>query len=204
MQSETFGELIWRLRKARGLESRDLALTLRCDVDTLSAIENNEQPAPEVWLQPLAQALGGDLRTLTIKYYSERVYYLLKGKDCALEALDIAKMRLERAVNGALEPLGKSQLLDRVQDYLIEQPIDQAWLFGSFARNEESYDSDLDLLVRFSRKHTLDLLDYIGIKQDLEALTGRRVDLVEEGYLLPAARAKIEAEKILIYERKTG
>ena len=93
---------------------------------------------------------------------------------------------------------------DEIIGYLNKKPIEKAWLFGSFARNEESFDSDIDLLVRFVKPNKVDLFDYVGLRQDLEDLTGRQIDLVEEGFVLPNAKIQIDQEKVLIYERKAG
>ena len=94
----------------------------------------------------------------------------------------------------------RKKLVKKIKKYLSSQPIDKAWIFGSFAREEESYDSDIDLLIRFKRPHKIDLFEYVGIRQDLEDITGRQIDLVEEGQELPKIRELIEQEKRLIYE----
>ncbi len=49
-------------------------------------------------------------------------------------------------------------------------------VFGSFARGEAGDASDLDMLVDFHPDCSL--YDRIGLKQDLEDLLGRRVDVV--------------------------
>jgi len=49
-------------------------------------------------------------------------------------------------------------------------------VFGSFARGSVEKESDIDLLVSFEDKY--DLFDIIGLKQDLEELLGRKVDLL--------------------------
>jgi uncharacterized protein len=57
-------------------------------------------------------------------------------------------------------------------------------LFGSAARNDfDPEHSDVDFLVEFDREHpeTLSLATYFGLKEALEALLGRPVDLVEPG-----------------------
>jgi uncharacterized protein len=52
-------------------------------------------------------------------------------------------------------------------------------IFGSFAREEERKDSDLDVLVVFEEEQkTFD--NYTDLKFDLEDLFGREVDLVTE------------------------
>jgi len=59
------------------------------------------------------------------------------------------------------------------------------------------------VLVNFSKESKVTLFKYIHIINDLQALTGRKIDLVEEGQLKPFARESAEHDKILIYERKT-
>lgn len=62
-------------------------------------------------------------------------------------------------------------------------------LFGSLARNEGRADSDVDLLV--SMQPGSSLLDIIAIKQDLEELLGRKVDVVTEDSISPYMRDEI-------------
>lgn len=49
-------------------------------------------------------------------------------------------------------------------------------IFGSYARNEQSDSSDLDLLIDLNRQ--TNLLDLIGLEQELTELLGIKVDLV--------------------------
>jgi predicted nucleotidyltransferase len=80
--------------------------------------------------------------------------------------------------------------------------VDKAWVFGSFSRNEEDDKSDIDLLVQFSKNKKITLFYYLKLKNKLEQLTGKNIDLVEEGQLKTFAQADFEKDKILIYERK--
>ncbi len=54
-------------------------------------------------------------------------------------------------------------------------------VFGSTARGEAGPDSDIDLLVDLERKWSL--WDRIGLKQDLEDLLGRKVDIAVATHL---------------------
>lgn len=65
-------------------------------------------------------------------------------------------------------------------------------LFGSCAKGTASASSDLDLLVELDAGR--DLLDLVALKQDVEALLGRPVDVVEEGGLSPYLRDRILRE----------
>lgn len=85
----------------------------------------------------------------------------------------------------------------------MNQPIDRAWVFGSYARNQEKRNSDIDILVNFSEDARITLFKYVHIVNDLRNLTGKKIDLVEEGQLKSFAKQSAEQDKILIYERKT-
>ncbi|MEX1026013.1 MAG: nucleotidyltransferase domain-containing protein [Planctomycetota bacterium] len=66
-------------------------------------------------------------------------------------------------------------------------------MFGSFARDEASEVSDVDLLVDLD-EHTFDR--YMDLKLYLEDLLGRRVDLVLIDGLRPRVREQILSEAI--------
>lgn len=67
-------------------------------------------------------------------------------------------------------------------------------LFGSFARDEASATSDLDLLVRFDGPATSQA--YFGVQFYIEDLLGRRVDLVTDEALRAEIRPYVEREAI--------
>ena len=87
-----------------------------------------------------------------------------------------------------------------VANYFKNQPVLKAWLFGSYARGEQTPLSDVDILV------VLDPTQHVGLKffgmwNDLETLLDRSVDLVTEGSLASFAVESANHDKILIYER---
>lgn len=88
----------------------------------------------------------------------------------------------------------------KLADYFKTQPVLKAWLFGSFARGEETPLSDVDILVLLDHTQPIGL-KFFGMWNDLEKLLGRKVDLVEDGELLPFAEETANQEKQLIYER---
>lgn len=98
-----------------------------------------------------------------------------------------------------------AEISKQIADYFATQPVLKAWVFGSFARGEESPDSDIDLLVSFDHdKEKIGLFKYCAMIIDLEKLLNRQVDLVEDGELLPFAERSINKEKKLIYERRSA
>lgn len=90
---------------------------------------------------------------------------------------------------------------DIIAKYFSTQPILKAWLFGSFARGEQTPLSDVDILVVYDDNIGVSLLKHASMINDLEKLLDRPVDLVEDGTLLPFAEESANHDKKLIYER---
>jgi uncharacterized protein len=67
-------------------------------------------------------------------------------------------------------------------------------VFGSVARGEATAESDIDMLVEFDQP--VGLFEFIRLKQYLEELTGRQVDLVTPDALRPLMRADILKEAV--------
>ena len=88
-----------------------------------------------------------------------------------------------------------------IAEYFKTQPVLKAWLFGSFARGEETPDSDVDILVAFDHSKPIGLFAYARMWRELEEQLGRNVDLVEDGTLRPSAVLNSNKEKKVIYER---
>lgn len=88
-----------------------------------------------------------------------------------------------------------------IANYFKTQPVVKAWLFGSFARGEETPTSDVDILFVPDKSQHFSLFTMGGMYEDLKELLGREVDLITDGGLLPFARESADRDKILIYER---
>ena len=94
-------------------------------------------------------------------------------------------------------------MIPQIQGFLGSQPIKKAWLFGSCSRGEETSTSDIDILVEYDRQNArISLMRTAGIMLGLEDILHRKVDMVEEGRLLPFAQESANHDKLLIYERK--
>jgi len=91
-------------------------------------------------------------------------------------------------------------IVTKISDYFKTKPVDKVWVFGSFSRNEERPDSDIDLLITLTPGTKMGL-SYFGMIVELETILNRPVDMVREGCLLPFAEKTANNEKILIYER---
>ena len=95
----------------------------------------------------------------------------------------------------------RMDMFSKVQRFLSGTAITKAWVFGSFAKNEETSESDLDLLVDYDKSAHISLLDLVRYKIDLEQIINREVDLITNGSLKPFAVESANKDKYLIYER---
>ena len=89
-----------------------------------------------------------------------------------------------------------------IADYFKTQPVLKAWIFGSFARGEETPLSDVDLLVQYDEKARISLLKHARMICELEKILDRPVDIVEDGTLRPRVRESVNQDRKLIYERE--
>lgn len=83
----------------------------------------------------------------------------------------------------------KEEIIAIIREYLAQQPVEWAGVFGSFAHNELKKSSDIDIVVHFKKWVKISLFDYVRYKQDLEELLGRKVDLVTYKYLQPRLKS---------------
>lgn len=73
-------------------------------------------------------------------------------------------------------------------------------VFGSYARNENTNDSDLDILISLDYSRRISLLDIIGIEQKLSNELGIKVDLVTEKSISPYVKPFVEKDIRVIFE----
>ncbi len=201
MKSESFGEYIRRLRQKNNLSLRIVGSEINIDQSTLSKIERNDKLAPQYIIKPLAKLYNEEYRVLQTRYLSEKIYQEIKEFDYAFEAIEITKKRLRLENKGTRANNKRTQLIEKLKSYLENSPIQKAWLFGSFARDEAKFDSDIDLLIQFKKSAKIDLLDYIGITYELEDLLERNIDVVQHGTLSKNIEEIVNDEKVLIYEK---
>lgn len=85
----------------------------------------------------------------------------------------------------------------KIVPILKSQGVRKAALFGSLAKGEGGRRSDVDILIEFEG-HSKTLLDFVGLKLELEKKLKRKVDLVEYSALHPLLRSDILREQVPI------
>lgn len=74
--------------------------------------------------------------------------------------------------------------------------VRRAAVFGSFARNRTRKSSDIDILVDIQKD--ISLLDFIGLKLEIEEALGKKVDLVEYNTIKPLIKERVIKEQLVI------
>jgi predicted nucleotidyltransferase len=74
--------------------------------------------------------------------------------------------------------------------------VESLSLFGSFSKGEAKVDSDVDILVRY--KKTPGIFSFLDLKNYLESILNKPVDLVTEGALKKEMRREILQEAIRV------
>jgi predicted nucleotidyltransferase len=74
--------------------------------------------------------------------------------------------------------------------------VSKAALFGSVVKDQARPDSDIDILVQIEKD--ISLLDFVGLKLELEQILKANVDVVEYDTIKPLLRETILKEQQVI------
>lgn len=71
---------------------------------------------------------------------------------------------------------GLANIRSKILSVLKKYPVRKAALFGSYAKGQTKKSSDVDIILEFNGKRSL--LDLVSVKQDLEDLLKKDVDII--------------------------
>ena len=91
------------------------------------------------------------------------------------------------------------EMIKTIQDYFKTQPVLKAWVFGSYARGEETEDSDVDILVDLDYSQPIGL-EFVQMQLDLQSLLRKSIDLVSSRGVSKYIKPYIDTDKKLLYE----
>jgi predicted nucleotidyltransferase len=89
-----------------------------------------------------------------------------------------------------------NEIKEKVSPIMKRYGVKKVALFGSLVRGEMREDSDVDILVEI--ESDISLLDFVGLKIEIEEALGRKVDLVEYCTIKPLLKDKILKEQVVI------
>jgi uncharacterized protein len=89
---------------------------------------------------------------------------------------------------------------EKIVEYCQRWRVREFSLFGSILRDDFRDDSDVDVLVSFREDAGIGMWDLCSMREELETLFGRRVDLVvKEGLRNPFRRHAILNSREIVY-----
>ena len=97
----------------------------------------------------------------------------------------------------AQKPVEHADIERTVRELAAQHGVAKVSLFGSWARGEQTPDSDIDLLVE---KGALRGLEVFSFQRELSERLGRDVDLVTSGGVTPRLGKRIEQDEVVLYE----
>lgn len=90
----------------------------------------------------------------------------------------------------------RAELAALKQELQEEYPIRELGVFGSYARDEQRPESDLDILVTFDRPVTL--FDLVRLENELTSRLGVDVDLVTRESLKPRIGSRVDEDVVFV------
>jgi predicted nucleotidyltransferase len=90
--------------------------------------------------------------------------------------------------------------VSRMIDICRQHDVSMVGIFGSTAREESKENSDIDLIVRFSKRKSL--LALVRLERILTEALGRKVDLLTEAAISPYLRERILKEMQVVYGKR--
>jgi uncharacterized protein len=100
--------------------------------------------------------------------------------------------------------------IDKYKNQIVElcdsHKVKELYLFGSALTDKFNDSSDIDMLIQFHQVELLEYFDnYMDLKEKLELILNRQVDLVEnQAVRNPIFRKVLDREKRILYERKSA
>jgi predicted nucleotidyltransferase len=89
------------------------------------------------------------------------------------------------------------EIKKKIIPILKKNKVSRAGIFGSYARGEQSGNSDIDLLIKVEDKK-FSLIDLIGIEMELKKAVGKKVDLITYNGINPLIKEAILEEEVRI------
>ncbi len=89
-------------------------------------------------------------------------------------------------------------LKQKILPILRKNKVIKAGIFGSYARNKQKKNSDIDIIVDMKGS----LLDLSGLKIDIEEKLHQKVDLITYKSIHPLLLKRIFQEEIRIYGKR--
>ena len=194
---DNLGKTIRKMREQKELPLRTVAAYLDIDQAILSKIERGQRTATRKQVVKLAEYYKINESDLLVSWLSDKLVYEVANEQVALKALQVAE---EKVSYLAKTKTSNAILISKIKSILKKDGrVASAWLFGSWARGEETPNSDIDIMIEMNTQSKYSMFDLLDIAHIIELEINRKVDLVEKGYLKDFTSKTVANDVIRIY-----
>jgi len=196
---DNFGEIIRKHRLEKDLPLRVVAAYIDIDQAILSKIETGKRKASREMVVKLADFFKISEKDLLTSWLADKLVYEAGDEEVALKAMQMAEEEIQyKRARKITIPFIKQSVKKLIGK---DERIKKVWLFGSYARGESDYKSDIDLLLELEENTRFTYFDLAGIQHDLEQSSGKKVDVGFYGNMKPEAWERVKKDIKLIYEK---
>ncbi|MBV5349102.1 XRE family transcriptional regulator [bacterium] len=196
---DNLGETIRKLREENKLPLRTVAAYLDIDQAILSKMERGQRRASREQVVKLAQYFRVNESDLLVSWLADKLVYEIADEQVALKALQAAEAQVAYQ---SYQKTDQKTIINSIVKYFEKTDyVSRAWLFGSFARGEDDYLSDIDVMIDVPDNKNFSLFDLVEIQYQLEKLIQKKVDLVMKHGIKPQIMERILPDLRMIYER---
>lgn len=194
---QNIGNLIRTLRENEGCPLRKVAAFLDIDQAILSKIERGQRKFTKEQVIKLADFFNYSEKEMLIIFLSDRILYEIGDDAYAKEALKVAEEKIEYK---AFKTLDRSKIIKEIVNKLKKfSKVSNAWIYGSFSREDDRPGSDIDIAVKTDEGFSY--FDLAEIQYQLENEVNRKVDVGFIDSFKPHIFKNVEPDLKLIYER---
>ena len=194
---DSLGNSIRQLREDKALPLRTVAAFLDIDQAILSKIERGQRKPTREQVVKLAAYFKVKENDLLAAWLSDKLVYELADETVALKALQMAE---ERIAYQAFKKINRNDILKLLKKEIKKfATIEKAWIYGSFAREDDGPKSDVDIALQTNDAFTY--FDLAEVQHHLENSINRKVDIGFIDSFKPYIFEHVKPDLKLIYER---
>jgi len=194
---KSVAETLRQSRKTEKLTLQQVSGAVKIDVGVLSKIERGIRPISMEQLKLLCKLYKLSFVEQKKNLTAEQIVAFVAYDQNANEILQIAEQKLAYATK-AIQPLSK--IVRELKAVFRKFPqIQQAWVFGSYARGEMTSKSDVDVVITVEKGFTY--FQLADVQHQAENKLGIKVDIGFKKSLDKTVSKNAEKDMKLIYKR---
>lgn len=193
----SLGDAIRNLRRDKKLTLHTIAAFLDMDQAILSKIERGQRIPTREQVVKLASYFKVKKNDLLVAWLSDKLVREVEDEKMALKALQVAE---ERVAYIAFKKIDRKEIHKQLKKGIKKfTHVEKAWIYGSFAREDDGPNSDVDIALQTSSVFTY--FDLAEVQHQLENSINRKVDVGFIDSFKPYIFEHVKPDLKLIYER---